>query len=148
MTKLINEHGEQLLSIREAAEFMGVSKAAVAAAIGLKRLVAGKNQGRWFVTQKALDDYCAHKFSREHRRYNGELVFDPEKGRLSVGQVAKMLSSELKRRVQNQYVYYMLRQGRLKGERLGSTWVIKREAAMELLETMKPASKIVVANII
>ena len=50
--------------------------------------------------------------------YNGELLFDNQKGYYSVNQVAKMLN------VPAQKIYYATRVGLLKAHRKGAAWVI------------------------
>ena len=53
--------------------------------------------------------------------FDGELLFDNDKGYFSVNQVARLLG------VPAQKIYYATRTGMIKGSRKGAAWVIHAE---------------------
>lgn len=69
----------------------------------------------------SIDNYLQNKFSREYAKVNGELVYDLDKGRLSVLMVAKML------KITPQRVYYLIRHGVIKAEKRGWYTVVHQE---------------------
>lgn len=112
---------KKVLSITEAAKQHNVTRQAIYVAIKEKKLRAEKINGRWTISTDALRDYKEQKYSREKSTYNGELLFDKQKGTYSVAQVSKMLN------VPVQTIYYALRSGKLKGDQTGpssATWII------------------------
>jgi len=66
----------------------------------------------------SIDSYLQNKFSREDALFNGEKIFDIDKGQLNVLMVAKLL------KVMPQRVYYMLRRGDMPFEKKGQYIVI------------------------
>lgn len=125
---------EGKLSIAEAAEYTHVCRQAVAVAIYKGQIKAEKICQRWYTTKEDIDAYRANKYNRDEQMRDGEKLFDPEKGRFSVGQVAKVMSAELGRAYPTHRVYYLLRTGQLKALRKGSSWIIAKEDAIELLQ--------------
>jgi len=115
------------LSTIEAAEYLKIRLPSLYAAVFVRRLKGIKIAHYSFFLRKNLDEYKLSKFNRDNIRYEGELLFDLEKGRYSVLQVAKILSEELKRPVPITHVYDWLWKGQLKGRRIGSRWVILKE---------------------
>ncbi|MBM3198639.1 MAG: helix-turn-helix domain-containing protein [Chlamydiae bacterium] len=107
-----------LVSITEAAKINGVTRQAIYVAIKQKKLKAYKDSTRWMIDLADLDSYKQQKYSRTKSMFNGELVFDNNKGFYSVGQVAKILG------VPAQKIYYATRSGLLKAIRKGAAWVI------------------------
>lgn len=113
----IDDRG-QYVSITEAARINNVTRQAIYVAIKQNKLRARKNRTRWQIHLKDLEDYRRSKYSRTKSVFNGELLFDNEKGFFSVNQTAKMLG------VPAQKIYYATRVGMLKATRKGSAWVI------------------------
>lgn len=111
----------RIVSITEAAKINKVTRQAIYVAIKLGKLKATKVQSRWSINTQDLDDYRQHKYSRTKSTYNGQLLFDNDKGYFSVNQVAEMLN------VPAQKIYYATRVGLLKAHRRGAAWVIHRE---------------------
>lgn len=106
------------VSIVEAARLNRVTRQAIYLAIKQKKLKAYKNPVRWMIDLADLEEYRKQRYSRAKSLYDGELVFDPEKGYYSVNQVARALG------VPVQKIYYAVRIELLKAERKGSAWVI------------------------
>jgi len=111
----------KLVSITEAAKLNKVTRQAIYVAIKLNKLKARKETTRWTIHLDDLENYRKQKYSRTKSIYNGELLFDNNKGYYSVNQVAKMLS------VPAQKIYYATRIGKLKAFRKGAAWVVSVE---------------------
>ncbi len=107
----------KVVSITEAAKINQVTRQAIYVAIKQKKLKATKKT-RWEIDLKDLEDYRNNKYSRTKSMFDGELLFDNNKGYYSVNQVARMLG------VPAQKVYYATRTGMIKGTRKGAAWVI------------------------
>jgi excisionase family DNA binding protein len=107
------------VSITEAARINNVTRQAIYVAIKQKKLKAYKHSTRWTISLKDLEEYRNQKYSRLKSTFNGELLFDNNKGYFSVGQVAKMLNA--------QRIYYATRVGMMKAHRKGAAWVISVE---------------------
>lgn len=107
------------VSVSEAARIKKVTRQAIYLAIRLKRLKAYRHEDRWKVFLMDLKAYDDNRFSRmHHSTYNGEPIFDEEKGYFSVDTAAKMIN------IPKQKLYYAIRTGRLKASRKRSAWVI------------------------
>ncbi|GAB5411357.1 MAG: hypothetical protein ChlgKO_04710 [Chlamydiales bacterium] len=109
---------KKLVTITEAARINGVTRQAIYVAIKQKKLKAQKDATRWLIRIEDLEDYRKNKYSRAKSTFDGELVFDNNKGYYSVNQVAKMLN------IPAQKVYYATRIGLMKAIRKGAAWVI------------------------
>lgn len=119
---------ENLVSIAEAAKLNKVTRQAIYVAIKLNKLKAHKENTRWMINLNDLQDYRKQKYSRTKSTFDGELIFDPMKGYLSVNQVAKLL------RVPAQKIYYATRTGKLKAHRKGAAWVMHADDVNEYKE--------------
>lgn len=115
----------KLVSITEAAKLNKVTRQAIYVAIKLNKLKARKETSRWTIHLDDLEAYRKQKYSRSKSMYQGELVFDNDKGYHSVNQVAKML------KVPAQKIYYATRIGQLKAHRKGAAWVIHTNDVQE-----------------
>ncbi len=115
-----NAEDRKVVSITEAAKINQVTRQAIYVAIKQKKLKATKKT-RWEIDLKDLEEYRNNKYSRTKSMYDGELLFDNQKGYFSVNQVAKMLG------VPAQKVYYATRTGMIKGARKGAAWVIHED---------------------
>lgn len=113
---------EKLVSITEAAQIHDVTRQAIYVAIKANKLKAHKETSRWMIDVDDLKEYQALKYSRTKSVYQGELLFDNNKGYFSIGQVAKMLD------VPAQKIYYATRSGYLKSSRKGAAWIIHTAA--------------------
>ncbi|PCI94082.1 peptidase [Candidatus Aerophobetes bacterium] len=97
-------------------------------AIKQKKLKAYKDTTRWTIRLEDLEEYRRQKYSRAKSTFDGELLFDNERGYYSVNQVAKMLG------VPAQKIYYATRIGLLKATRKGAAWVIHIDDVKEYKE--------------
>ncbi len=109
---------KKMVSITEAARINNVTRQAIYVAIKQKKLKAYKDTTRWTIDVEDLDAYRKQKYSRSKSVFDGELLFDNQKGFFSVNQVAKMLG------VPAQKIYYATRVGLLKASRKGAAWVV------------------------
>ncbi|NGX61512.1 MAG: hypothetical protein K940chlam9_00998 [Chlamydiae bacterium] len=112
--------GRKVVSITEAAKINKVTRQAIYVAIKQKKLKATKKT-RWEIELKDLEEYRKNKYSRTKSMFDGELLFDNQKGYYSVNQVAKKLG------IPAQKVYYATRTGSINGARKGAAWVIHEE---------------------
>ena len=119
---------KKLVSITEAAKLNKVTRQAIYVAIKLNKLKAIKETTRWSIHLDDLEAYRNQKYSRSKSMFQGELVFDNDKGYHSVNQVAKML------KVPAQKIYYATRIGQLKAVRKGAAWVIHSDDVREYSE--------------
>ncbi len=109
------------VSITEAAKLNNVTRQAIYVAIKLNKLKATKKTTRWTISLEDLEEYRLQKYSRSKSVFDGELLFDNDKGYYSINQVAKILD------VPAQKIYYATRIGLLKAHRKGAAWVIHTE---------------------
>lgn len=119
---------KKVVSITEAARINGVTRQAIYVAIKQKKLRAQKDATRWTIKLDDLEEYRKNKYSRAKSTYDGELLFDNQRGYYSVNQVAKMLG------VPAQKIYYATRIGMLKASRKGAAWVIHSDDVKEYRE--------------
>jgi hypothetical protein len=119
------EQDPKIVSITEAARLNKVSRQAIYIAIKLNKLKAHKESARWTIHLDDLEEYRKQKYSRAKSTFNGELLFDNQRGYYSVNQVARML------KVPAQKIYYATRIGVLKAQRKGAAWVIQEEDIRE-----------------
>jgi excisionase family DNA binding protein len=109
---------KKVVSITEAARINNVTRQAIYVAIKQKKLKATKDATRWMIDLDDLENYRKHKYSRTKSMFNGELLFDNNKGFYSINQVAKILN------VPAQKIYYATRVGLMKAHRKGAAWVV------------------------
>lgn len=115
------ETSSRMVSITKAAEVNNVTRQAIYVAIKLNKLKAYKETSRWLINLDDLEDYRSQRYSRTKSTFNGELIFDQNKGFFSVNQVSRMLN------VPAQKIYYAMRIGLLKASRKGAAWVIHKD---------------------
>ena len=123
------DQDHQFVSITEAARLNGVTRQAIYVAIKQNKLKASKKTTRWRIHLRDLEDYRNNKYSRTKSTFDGELLYDNEKGFFSVNQAAKMLG------VPAQKIYYATRVGMLKASRRGAAWVIHVDDIKEYKDT-------------
>lgn len=112
---------EKVVSITEAARINNVTRQAIYVAIKQKKLKAKKDATRWTIHLNDLEEYRKHKYSRTKSMFDGELLFDNQRGFYSVNQAAKVLG------VPAQKIYYATRVGLMKAHRKGAAWVIHED---------------------
>lgn len=117
------------VSITEAARINNVTRQAIYVAIKQKKLRAYKDTTRWTIDLEDLENYRKQKYSRTKSMFEGELLFDNQKGFYSVNQAAKILG------VPAQKIYYATRVGLLKASRKGAAWVIHSDDIQLYRET-------------
>lgn len=123
-----SDEEKKVVSITEAAKLNKVTRQAIYVAIKLNKLKATKETTRWTISLEDLENYRRQKYSRSKSVYDGELLFDNNKGYFSVNQVAELLS------VPAQKIYYATRIGLLKASRKGAAWVIHSDDIKEYQE--------------
>lgn len=124
-----------LLTISQLADYAHVKRQAVYLAMRKGGFTGIRKKGIYWVLRKDYDEYRLNKYSREKRQLNGEKIYDIPNGKLSTFYVARVMQEELGRIVPLQRIYYLLRQGSLKGHKIGGTWVIMAADAQEFLNT-------------
>ncbi len=77
---------DKLVSITEAARINKVTRQAIYVAIKLNKLKARKETTRWTIHLDDLEAYRNQKYSRTKSVFNGELLFDNDRGFFSVNQ--------------------------------------------------------------
>jgi predicted DNA-binding protein YlxM (UPF0122 family) len=113
-----DDYFTKVVSITEAARINHVTRQAIYVAIKQQKLRARKHMARWVIHLDDLEDYRNQKYSRTKSTFNGELLFDNNRGYYSINQTARMLN------IPAQKVYYATRVGHLKAQRRGAAWVI------------------------
>lgn len=119
---------KRVVSITEAARLNNVTRQAIYVAIKQRKLRATKDATRWTIDLNDLEEYKKNKYSRKKSLFEGELLFDNQKGFYSINQVAKMLN------VPAQKIYYATRVGHLQAFRKGAAWVVKIDEAKKYKE--------------
>ena len=84
MSQNIQSEDKKVVSITEAAKLNKVTRQAIYVAIKLNKLKATKETTRWTISLEDLEAYRRQKYSRTKSVYNGELLFDNNKGYFSV----------------------------------------------------------------
>ncbi len=111
-------NNDKTVFITEAAKINGVSRQAIYIAIKKRKLKAHKDKSHWEINLKDLEKYRKEKYSRNHSVFEGELIFDKNKGLNSVREVAKKLN------VPTQKIYYSIRTGLIQAIQKRAAWVI------------------------
>lgn len=128
---------ETLYTLEECGNYGKVTRQAVYLAIRKNKLKATKVKGKWMISPKDYDEYRLNKFNRSSFKYNGEYIYDMDKGHFSVQQVCKIFTHTLKRPFSQNRLYYLLHAGKLKGFRKRAAWVICKEDAVALLDKLR-----------
>jgi excisionase family DNA binding protein len=116
--EIVEVNDSKLVSISEAAEIYDVTRQAIYVAIKLNKLKAKKDRSRWTINLDDLEEYRRQRYSRMKSTFQGEPLYDNEKGYFSIYQTAKILN------VPSQKIYYATRTGMLRGTRKGAAWII------------------------
>jgi excisionase family DNA binding protein len=130
------EKKDKVVSITEAARINNVTRQAIYVAIKQRKLKAFKATTRWVINLKDLEEYTDSKYSRTKSIYDGELLFDNDKGYFSINQTAKILN------VPTQKIYYATRVGQLKAIRKGAAWVIHQNDIQEYKKNFVEKSEV------
>lgn len=130
---------DDVLTLKEAAEYAHITKQAVYVALKKKKLEAFKVKNRWFITREKIDEYRLNKYNRHSRRKDGDLIYDIEEGRFSIHDLSKIMSLNpneggLGKRIPVQRLYYLVRTGQLKSHKVGCSIVIYKEDILDLVK--------------
>lgn len=107
------------LTIAQAAEIHGTTRQALFVAIRNNKLKATKADGfHWSVTIEDLKAYSEGRYSRKNLKHNGELVYPPDQGLISVAEASKILN------ILPHKIYYAIYKNRIKYTRNGCAYVI------------------------
>ena len=107
------------ISIRDAANKLGLTYYALYCAVGRKSLKAVKRNDILHTTEGWLKEYVKNNRDKEKvSRFNGMKTFDETKGEYCVKRAAKMLG------LKKQRVYWLIYTGQLKTTRKGSYHII------------------------
>ena len=119
------------ITVQDAAIQLGVCKQAIYQAIWRKSLKAKKDGKRTFTTQEWIDEYTEYwRSKQEHSLFNGEKVFDKDRGHFSVEMLAKEFN------VKPQMIYDMIKEGKIKHFRKGNYIIISREEVDRMKENI------------
>lgn len=116
------------LTIAQAALLSNVSKQAVYVALLSGRLKAYKSGSRWRIEKEDLWEYRRNLYSRMKSKYQGEYIYQPENGIISIRESGRIAEMDYHK------IYYFIRNGRLKASRKGCAWVIHRADLDEFIE--------------
>lgn len=138
---------QEILNISEAAAYAHITKTAVYVAIYNKKIKAKKIGRYWAIAKKDLDEYRANKYNIANKKFNGEKIYDIDKGCFTIGQAAVILANMLHTDFDKQRLYYRIRTGELKATQVGNNWVVTKEQIEEIyrLEICDSSNKLEVS---
>jgi len=116
---------EEKFSPGEIAKFHGTTRGAIYIAIKNGKLKGSFSGGKWGVSREDYQEYIKNKHSRKFTRFQGELIFDPEKGDRSVADASKILKMNIHQ------IYYLCRTKTLPNKKKGHSYVINIEDIMK-----------------
>lgn len=122
-----------LLSPDQLARKGHVTRQSIYAALRNGRLTGIKCKGNWRISSKDYDEYRARRGERR-LIHQGKLLHDPAEGRWSIPQLQTMLADRLRRPYSWQRIYYHIRAGKLRAERIGHYWLILDEDAQSFIK--------------
>jgi|ERR1017187_9577903 hypothetical protein len=117
------------LTIKEASEYMQMTRPCIYAGLQLKRLkftVDENNKNRKLFLKSDLDDFLKHKYSRKKSHFQGKLLF--EEGQFSIDDVSKKLEKT------KNYVYCLVRNKKIGFIQKGCAYIITQVHIDEFLE--------------
>ncbi len=114
-----NENEEKkMMSISDIGKIFPITRQAIFVAIKNKRLKAKKHGGQWRVNRDDLDEYFNGKYDRKYSKINGELIYDPHKGEISVIQATKILG------IGKAHIYHAIRTKKIGHIRKGTAYIL------------------------
>ncbi len=120
---------KKTVSVREAAQMMGVTTQAVYVALRKKMLKKNKIAERVYIDVEDVQYYIDHKYDRSRtKNSDGQKRFNSELGLYSVRNLAQIFG------VLPTRIYYLLAAGKIKHYRIGSVYVLQVD---DLVATMK-----------
>jgi hypothetical protein len=99
---------------------------AIYQAITTGRLKAKRENGKLMISRKDFQDYLRLRYDRSRSTFEGQPLFDPDKGECSVRQGAKLL------RMEPSNLYYYIRMGYIPAKRKGKAYVLHVDDVQEL----------------
>lgn len=123
------ENLKEMLTITQASQMLHITRQGVFVAIKKRGLKATRSGQKWYIHKKDLRDYLKLKYSREKSEFNGEPLFDVEKGYYSVNHLCKLLACD------PQAIYYRIRIGRIQAIKKGGAIVVLREEVERVYES-------------
>ena len=119
-----------MIGLAEASKYLGISRQAIRQAIMQKRINSIKFEGRWRFTTFELDEYKRRKHKREFSIYEGQLLYDKNKGEFSITEAAQILGCP------RQHLYYAARCNKIHTTRKRKSWIITTEDIVEYRKIM------------
>src|ERR1051326_1319589 len=124
----------EFYTLDEIAAYAKVHRQTVYLAVRHGKLPAFKKNKRIMLTKEDYDQYRINKYTPDHRRFNGEKLFDLDQGLYCLNQVAKILSSVLQIPFAYFTVLRMVRRGEINSFRKGRYYVVTRTAVEKYLQ--------------
>lgn len=122
---------KELISIKEAASMLRVSKAALICAITKERLQAVKRNGKLYTTIKWTYHYLATKYNRDFSKWNGSSLYNKEAGEISLDNAAKMAG------ISYNNLYYLIKKNLIPSFRKGKAIILKIEDVSAFIKNQK-----------
>lgn len=110
---------KEMMSISDVCKIHHITRQAIFVAIKNKRLKAKKTGGQWRLEYDELEKYLATKYDRMHSKYDGELLYNPKIGEISVKQATNLLG------LGKHQIYHAIRTYRLPHTRKGAAYILK-----------------------
>ncbi len=128
---------DTVFTLPEAAIYAHVDRNTLYIAMRSGQLKASKQGHYWRIKKSDLEQYRKSKYDPAKRKLNGELIFNIDKGSYSAHYVAAVIAEDLGISYDVQKIYYLIRVGKIKAKRMGRLWVIDREDALALQESVR-----------
>lgn len=116
------------ITLKRAAKYAKRSFQAIYQAIQRGTLEGKKLGGHWYTKEEWIDEYLNDKRNIEKIKVCGKKVYDKLQGNYTVSQTAKFLG------VNNQHVYSLIRQGKIKSSNVGWYHVISSSEICKMQE--------------
>lgn len=118
---MTNLDPDEMLTLTDAAEEMRSSRQAVYIAIRKGRLKAAQIHRHWWVRRGDLTEYRSMRYCRLYSTYQGEPLYDLEKGEFGPEHAAKYLG------VPKNKIYYLITKGELRVSRRGHHYILLKD---------------------
>jgi hypothetical protein len=119
-------------SLREAARYMQQKPQSIFSAIKKGRLKALKSKKghlyHWIIKMSDIQEYKATKYQAATRTKDGKKIYDIKSDRWNIVDLARDLSIPAHR------IYYLIRVGKLRAERNGASYIVKKDDLLKILE--------------
>ena len=128
---------QELIGLREAAEYAKLGWATLYMATRNRRLWHERVGNRIYTTIKAVDDYRVSRHAGELRQRDGVSIYGPDKW--TVGQTAKFIAAVTCRKCQYHNVMLLIRARKLPAYRDGRWYVVLKKDAVAYCEDLVDA---------